>query len=571
MPTLKTLALSLALFFGTSHPAMAERAQPDSPKIKEANPEFVYKYLLGEIAGQRGELMLAGQLFLDLAKQTRDARLAERAARAAAYANQPNLALHAIRLWTELDPSSTEAQQAASQLLVASGNLNEALPQIKKLLEKPETRANGFLYLNSLLANIKDKNEVLTAVQSLAQDYPQLPEAHFAVAQAAFFADNTDLAIDSLNLADKFRPGWEPGAQMHGQILFKSSPDKALAFYKSFLKQYPNANDARLTYAKMLVNQKKIQEAKPELIRLVDSAKGNPEISAVLGLLSLESNEFKMADQYFELALNTGFKQPDLLHLYLGRSAERQKNDARALGWYDQIQTGDFYLDGRIAAASVIARTQNADQAIAMLDKINGLSVEQQGIVIQAEASLLNQERRHQEAFNLLEKAVHNMPNSPDLVYDFAMVAERLGKLEIMESELYRLIKMKPDYAAAYNALGYSYADRNIKLIEAKNLIETAHKLAPNDHYIMDSLGWVYYRLGDLNRAIEYLRKAYEIQADPEIAAHLGEVLWKQGRQEEARKVWGEALKAFPDNDILLATSNKFSTYQYHQIQGVAP
>jgi Flp pilus assembly protein TadD len=143
-------------------------------------------------------------------------------------------------------------------------------------------------------------------------------------------------------------------------------------------------------------------------------------------------------------------------------------------------------------------------------------------------------------------------------VYDFAMAAERIGKLDLMETELYKLIKMKPDYAAAYNALGYSYADRNIKLVEAKNLIETALKLAPNDHYIMDSMGWVYYRLGDLDNALDYLRKAYAIQADPEIAAHLGEALWKQGRQEEARKIWGEALKAFPDNDILLATTNKF-------------
>jgi tetratricopeptide (TPR) repeat protein len=558
MPRLKKLALSLALCFVASGHAVAEAPATIAPKIKEANAEFVYKYLLGEIAGQRGELTLAGQLFLDLAKQTRDARLAERAARVSAYANQPNLAIQATKLWTELDPSSTEAQQAASQLLVASGNLKEATPQIKKLLEKEETRANGFLHLNALLANQKDKSEVLSTVQELAQPYPKLPEAHFAVAQAAYFAGNSDLALDALKLANKHRPGWEPSAQMHGQILFKESPDKALAFYKSFLNKHPNANDVRLTYAKMLVSQKKIQEAKPEFVRLVDGAKDNPEISAVVGLLSLESNEFKMADQYFEQALKRGFKQPDQVHLYLGRSAERQKDDARALKWYDQIQAGDYFLDGRIAAASVIARTQNADKAIAMLDEINDLTVEQQIIIIQTEASLLNQEKRHQEAFDLLDKAVHNMPNSPEIVYDFAMAAERIGKLDLMETELYKLIKMKPDYAAAYNALGYSYADRNIKLVEAKNLIETALKLAPNDHYIMDSMGWVYYRLGDLDNALDYLRKAYAIQADPEIAAHLGEALWKQGRQEEARKIWGEALKAFPDNDILLATTNKF-------------
>jgi tetratricopeptide (TPR) repeat protein len=560
MPKIKQVVLSLVICFASSSIAYAESASAVTPKITEANAEFVYKYLLGEIAGQRGELSLASQLFLDLAKQTRDPRLAERAAKVAAYANQPALALHASTLWTELDPNSIEAQQAASQLLVASGNLKDAKPQIKKLLAKEDTRANGFLYLNTLLSKQKDKQEVLEVVQELAKPYPKLPEAHFAIAQAAFFADKPDIAKAALETADKHRPGWETGAQMQAQILFKESPDKALDFYKTFLKKYPNANDIRMAYAKTLVSQKKIEEAKPEFIRLVESSKGSPEVSAVVGLLSLESAEYKMADQYFEQALKGGFKEPDQLHLYLGRSAERQKDDARALTWYDKIQPGEFYLDGRLSAAGVVARTKGVDAAIAMLDDVNDLTVEQQILIIQTEVNLLSQAKRYQDAFELAEKAVNNMPNSPELVYDYAMMAERIGKLDIMEVELYKLIKMRPDYAAAYNALGYSYADRNIKLIEAKTLIETALKLSPNDHYIMDSLGWVFFRLGDLPNAIEYLRKAYEIQADPEIAAHLGEALWKQGQQEEAKIIWEQALKAFPENDVLLATTKKFKS-----------
>lgn len=559
MPKFKKLAISLVLCFAAYGHALANNIEPVTPKIIEANAEFVYKYLLGEIAGQRGELPLSAQLFLDIAKQTRDPRLAERAARVAAYAQQPYLTLQATQLWAELDPASTEAQQAATQMLLASGNLREAKPQIKKLLEKQDTRANSFLYLNTLFANHKDRNEVLTTVQELARPYPSLPEAHFAVAQAAFFADKPILSIDSLLLADKHRPGWDLSAQMHGQILFKESPDKALDFFKNFLSKHPNANEVRLTYARMLVNQKRIKEAKPEFTRLVDNAKGNPETIALVGLLSYEANELSIADQYFKQALKSGFKEPDQLHLYLGRSAERQKDDVSALKWYDKIVAGDYFLEGKVAAASVIARTQNANKAIAILDEINDLTVEQQIIIIQAQASFLNQEKRHQEAFDLLDQAIHNLPNSPEIVYDYAMAAERMGKLDLMETELYRLIKIKPDFAAAYNALGYSFADRNIKLTEAKNLIETALRLAPNDHYIMDSMGWVYYRLGDLANALIYLRKAYEIQADPEIAAHLGEVLWKQGQQEEAKRVWSEALIAFPDNDTLIATTGKFT------------
>ena len=173
---------------------------------------------------------------------------------------------------------------------------------------------------------------------------------------------------------------------------------------------------------------------------------------------------------------------------------------------------------------------------------------------------MLAQAKRHQESFDLLQKAVQNIPDSPELIYDFAMSAERLKKYDVMETQLREVIKQRPDYAAAYNALGYSFADRNIKLNEAKTLIETALKLAPNDHYMMDSLGWVHYRLGNLKQAAEYLRKAYEIQADPEIAAHLGEVLWQQGLQTEAKKIWADALLINPENDVLVSTSKKFNS-----------
>jgi predicted Zn-dependent protease len=558
MPQIKKItAILLLAFAGASTNALAESK---TATITSANAEFVYKYLLGEIAGQRGETTLASQLFLDLAKQTQDPRLAERAARAAAFANQPGLALQAATLWADLDPASLEAQQASSQLLVASGNLKEAKPHIQKLLAKEETRANGFLYLNSLLANQKDKNEVLAAITDFAAPYPKLPEAHFAIAQAALIADKPDAAKKSLATAIKLRPDWELGAQMQGQMLLKESPEKAIDFYQNFLKNYPKANDVRMAYAKLLVSQKRNAEAKPEFVKLVESSNGSPEISAVVGLLSLESQDYLMADKYFQQSISSGFKDQDQLYIYLGRSAERQKMDAKALEWYDKISPGEHYLEGRFSAANVIARTKNVDAAIKMLDEVDDLTPEQQILVIQTEASMLAQAKRNQESFDLLEKAAQNWPNSTELIYDHALAAERVGKFDLMESELRKMIKLKPDFAAAYNALSYSFADRNIKLVEAKTLVESALKLQPNDHYMLDTLGWVHYRLGNLALAAETLRKAYETQADPEIAAHLGEVLWKQGLQEEAKKIWAGALKNFPENDVLVATSKKFNS-----------
>jgi tetratricopeptide (TPR) repeat protein len=217
-------------------------------------------------------------------------------------------------------------------------------------------------------------------------------------------------------------------------------------------------------------------------------------------------------------------------------------------------------LEAQLDLANLIARTQSTDKAIDMLDNLEGLNTEQQILVIQSQAGLLVKAKRNQDAYDLLEKTVKNLPNTPELVYDYALAAERVKKLEIMETELRKLIAAKPDFAAAYNALGYSFADRNIKLDEAQKLIEKALAISPNDHYMLDSLGWVYYRKGDLDKAINYLQQAYKTNPDPEIAAHLGEVLWQKGQHEEAKKIWQDALTANPDNEVLVSTSNKFKS-----------
>lgn len=554
----KLLLTALLCLIGMSS-AYAE----DSPtaEITSTNAEFVYKYLLGEIAGQRGDLSLASQLFLDLAKKTRDPRLAERAARSAAYARQQGLALDAAVLWAELDPDSLEAQQASSQMLISTGDVQNAIPHIKKLLSKEKMRGDGFLHINDLLANQEDKKAMYIIVKELAQPYPDSIEAQFALARAAWLAEDKQATKKALSEAEKLSPGWEPSAQMQGQILATESPDEAVNFYKDFLNKYPDAQNVRMSYAKLLVNLKRHQEAKPEFIKLSNSAKDNPETSAVVGLLSLEANELGMAKKYLQQALDNGFNDREQLYLYLGRTAEREKNDTQALDWYEQVQANsNHYLEAKLSAANVIARNKNLDVAINMLDNLQDLSTEQRLAVVQAEAGMLAQEQRHQEAYELIKKTVNTVPNTPQLIYDYAMAAERIGKLDEMETELRRVIQLQPDFSAAYNALGYSFADRNINLNEAKTLIETALKLSPGDHYIMDSLGWVEYRLGNYAAAVEHLRKAHNIQADPEISAHLGEVLWQQGLQEEAKIIWENALKNFPENNILVSTTKKFKS-----------
>lgn len=535
------------------------------PQVNELTAEFVYKYLVAEFAGQSGDLATSGSIFYDLALAERDPRLAERAAKTAAYGNVKGLTMPAVKLWAELDPSSNEAQQAMTEMLIATGKLVDAEPYLAKLLEKEETRAGGFLYINVLLSRSADKKGVLALVQSLAKPYSNLAEAQFAVAQSAWAANQDDVALQALNKSEALKPGWSVAALLKGQVLFAKSPQVALDFYQSFIKQHPDANEVRLNFAKLLVSQKQYEAARKEYPAILEYAKTSPQknsadVTAIVGLLSYQSNDYLAADAYFKQALELGFKDADQLYIYQAQASEKLNQNEAAVVYYNKVNPGLHYLEAQLDLANLIARTQSVDKAIEQLDAIDDLSTEQQIIVIQAQASMLSKAKRDQESFDLLDKAVKNLPNTPELVYDYALAADRVQKFDVMESQLRKVIAAKPDFAAAYNALGYSFADRNIRLDEAIVLIEKGLSLSPNDHFMLDSLGWAHYRKGNLDKAIGYLQQAYNVSQDPEIAAHLGEVLWLKGQHDAAKKIWSEALSTDPNNEVLLAITNKFKS-----------
>jgi tetratricopeptide (TPR) repeat protein len=568
----KSLIASLALAMTSSlvSPALMAQESAEAQAITAksgVDSNFVFRYLAAEIAGQRGELGISSRLFFDLAKSTRDPRLAERAAKVSIYSQSPGLALEATKLWVELNPDSAEAQQASTQMNVMTGNLGAAKPYLQKLLAKEETRANGFLYLNNLFANQVNKQAVLQLVKELAAPYQDLAEARLTTSQAAFQAGDFELALNEVTAANQLRPHWEIAAIQQADILYSQSPTEAIVFYKKFLEDNPDANDARLNLARILIKQQRVIEAKPELAKLAKLANSNPEILVVIGLLSAQSNELADAENYFKQALETDIKGKNQIYIHLGQIAERNNNDGEAINWYGMAtlpgkdstpQQAALYVEARISMANIIARTTGTDAAIALLDELHDLDNAQLAQVISAESNFLVMTKRYQESYDLLAKAVNNMPDMPDLIYDYAMAAERQQKFAIMETQLRKLIQMRPQFAQAYNALGYSFADRNTKLDEANKLITKALELSPNDHFIMDSMGWVLYRQGKLDKAYEYLNTAYTSQKDPEIAAHLGEVLWKLERRDEALQIWEEALSAYPENEVLVNAIKKF-------------
>jgi tetratricopeptide (TPR) repeat protein len=531
-------------------------AKPDpiSSDSDYTNPDLVFRLLLAEIASQRGELNLASELFLDLAKQTDSALLAERATRLTTYTRNGTIALEASKIWNELNKDSIDAQQALSEILVANNKLNEAKPILQKLLLKEKTRASGFLYLNSLLSRVQDKKAVLTLVTDLAQPYPKLAEAHFAIAHAAWIIKDQKTYEKELASINQIKPDWEMPILFKGQILAQESAERALAFYSEFLNKYPKSNEVRLEYAKLLTNGRKFNEAKNEFIKLVNTANSSSEITIAVGLLSVELEDYDLAEKYFLQSLKRNPKDKDQIFIYLAKIADKKNQNETAITWLNKINNGPHFIESKLITAEIIAKKESIDKALIFLNGLKANSPEENLSLIQSKTSFLTRANRHQEAFQLMQNEASNFAHSPEFKFDYALLADKLHKYDLMEKLLREAIKIKPDYAVAYNALGYSYADRNINLEDAKKYIEVALSIAPNNHYILDSMGWLYYRLGKLDSALSFIQKAYDIQSDPEIAAHLGEILWAQGKKKEAEDIWQLSLQSFPDNEILKET-----------------
>ena len=526
-------------------------------KIQHTTPEFVYKFLLAEIAAQRGDLNSAGHIYLDLAKLTKDLTIARRATDIAGFARNGRLAMDSAQVWSELDQNSIEAKQILAELLIASGNLAKAKPLIEELLQKEQTRADGFLYLNGLLAKVENKKNALRFIINIAKPYPKLAEAHFSIAHAAFFAGDKKLAQKELNIVNSLKPDWQTAALFQGFILSQEWPEKAVEFYRNYLEKYPDANEVRLEYAKVLTSLKKFALAKQEFLKLVNGSLASPEISLTVALLAVELEDSKLAEEYLNQSLERGYNQPDRIYLYLARIHDERGEAKKAISYLDKVASGEFFMDAKLYAAEIISKSQSVDDAINSLDQYKNLNEQEKLKFLQAKTALYFNNNRAQDAWTLMAKEEENFKNVPEFKFDYALLAEKMGNTLLMEQLLKEAIKLKPDYALAYNALGYSYADRNIKLQEAKKYIEIALSIQPNNHYILDSMGWVYFRLGDLDIAYQFVKKAYDIKADPEIAAHLGEILWKQGKQIEAKRIWNESLTINPSNTVLVETSQR--------------
>jgi len=536
----------------------AETFNPNLPaQISEANAEFVYKFLLAEIALQRNDPNAAGHLYLDLAKLTKNSFLAQNAAQLGSMVRNGRLALDAADVWSKLDPTSADAQKVLAEMYIASGNLAKARPIVKKILESEESKGDGFLYLNNILSRVENKTNALRFIIDIAKPYPNMVEAHFAVAHTAHMAGNDTIRDRELKIVDSLDPKWETSILFKGAILFQQDPNQAIDEYKKFIKTNPKSNSVRLELAKALVQTEKYSEAKQHFEKLVNSPLASSDLSLTVALLALESGDDLVAEKYLNQALERKYPNPDQIYMYLARIYAQREDLANVLNWIEKISAGPMFVDSRIFAAQSIRAKNGVSDAIKYLEQFKSLDRQEKLKFLQLKTSFLYNDNQYQQAINLMLSEEEKYNDSAEFYFDFGLLYEKNKDFESMEKHLKKAISLKPDYAIAYNALGYSYADRNIKLDDAKKYIEIALSIDSQNHYILDSMGWVHFRLGNYDIAYEFITKAYTIQEDPEIAAHLGEVLWKQGKQNEAISIWQSSLEKFPENLILIETKNR--------------
>jgi tetratricopeptide (TPR) repeat protein len=579
---LRAAFTAVALAVAASVPAWAAEAA-DEPAASRApasgvelNADLFYRLLLGDVALQRGDLAVSARAYLDAARTTQDARLAERATEVSIAARDRTLVHDAADLWARLDPSAERPKHVLAAL--ESNNNTGAIPstasndelraRIEHVLANAALTGPGvgdvFMQLNRLFSDQSDKRAVLALVREVAKPYPKTPEAHYAVAIAAFGVGADDAASvkearDEADRALELRPTWERAVILKAEIVGRSSPQDALAVLEAFVAANPDAKSAAGALAQRYVDRKRYKEARALMQRLWDRDRESRDLEFAVATIALEMKDYPEASRLLEDLKSAGYGEPGVIDLYLAQVAEETRQWTKAIEHYQAVTDGDRAWLSKLRIGAMYGKQGELAKGRQWLASLTAVTRDQKVQLTQAQAQLLRDAGDDAGAYQVLVHGLADNPGAPDLIYDLAMAAEKLDKVDEAESKLKELVALRPDDAQALNALGYTLVDKTSRTGEGLAFIQRAHKISPADPFILDSLGWAFYRMGQFDDAERYLQQALEGRPDAEIAAHLGEVLWRKGEHEKARQVWKAQLVANPDNVLLKETVKRFA------------
>lgn len=512
----------------------------------------LYHLLIAEFAGQRSVVSVAVEHYGKLIATTTNPLLAERATKIALYAQDDKAALANAEKWINLAPKNLEARQIAAAMYVRQGQATAAIAHLEYVLEHDRSKHGDKLkMIASLLGREEDKTTALQVMESVLSHRLNDPDTLLVYAVLALRADKLDAsrrAMDQLvakaDVSPNMALAYVSALEKEGEIA------EALAFLERALARTPGEFGLRLLYARMLAEADRFKDARLEFLKLNRQAPDSTDVIYALGLLNLQTNRVENAEQNFQDLAKYPERRDDA-SFYLGQIAESRKQPALALEHYRSVVSGASQFQAQVRTAVLLAGQQKVTEARAILANLKPDSDDQRKQAVLVEAEILAEQKDFANAMAVFDKALNGTYDTT-LLYSRAMLAERMNRLDVLEADLRQILLKEPDNSDALNALGFTLADRTARYAEAHELIKRASALSPDNFYVLDSMGWVLYRLGRLEEAVPYLQKARAQRNDPEVAAHLGEVLWVLGRQNDAREVWNTALEAHPEDRKIL-------------------
>lgn len=516
-------------------------------------PELLFRLMAAEIAAQRGNTALAANEYTRAAFEVREVKIVEQAMRYSAMAGDADLQeiSQLAYLWVELAPEESSAHQAVAMVQLQRGDSVTAIEKLEYLLSNFESF--DFNTVITLLSRQPDKASALNVMQQLADSRLDNAEAQFAYAHLSMRFSDFEQALFASERVMGLRPNWGNAINLHGRILQAvGREDEAIALFQDRLAGESSDDiNMRKIYARMLLRDRQTEAAWQQYQIILQQDPDDESSRYLYAIASLELDKIDLAKTNLKQLAEGGVHRDDA-RFQLGRLGEIAEQPEMALEWYRSVNEGQFVLPARLQEASLMARAGEIDGGLAVLDGLPNEELNEQLNIVLVKGGILLRAERTQQAYQLYSEALQQQPESIPLLYSRAMVLDRMADYGAAEQDLQAILNIDQDNVDALNGLGYNLAQRGVRLNEALAYLQKANQLKPDDGPITDSLGWVYFRLGDYEQAREYLRKALELSYDAEIAAHLGEVLWVIGERERARHVWQKALDRDPGHPVLI-------------------
>lgn len=550
----ETGAVSGALSGTVSGPAAKALKTPAA--LVQLNPKITLDILAGELAVRRHQMGTAFKYLNAAALATKHPELAERSARLALFIKDPKALAGAVALWQQLSPENLDARRFAISLALDNGQIEEAARQLEQLTTLADAqKTDGFILAAQVLSKYKDEPKSLFLMETLVKQHDQDARAWLALGLLNIELRKLPAAAETLTKALSLKPDWDKAILLKAKaLLAMERNDEALELLRTGLLANKDNLEIRHEYARLLVQMERFQAAYDEYATLLKDRPDVVSLQYALGILAMELQKYDMAEQHFEAIKNSSERRNEA-SFHLGRIAEERKLFNLAMDWYRRVLDGEFQLQARVKTADLLAKGGKLKQARSEIKAMRKNWPDQSVALYMAEAGLLMEHKiEPNEVFQLFNDALQAHPNNLDLLYARALYAANKKQIAIMEADLNAVLKEQPDNVDALNALGYCLADQTDRYQEALGYIQKALALKPESPAILDSMGWVQFRLGKIEDALKYVRQAAAKISDPEILSHLGELLWVKGQTQEAKDTWRKAQQEFPDSDVLKAT-----------------